>query len=110
MTKKLLASFLILGASAFAAETFKVDILHDCVVEGQSVKAGAYKVSFDNGKAVLKHGKDVVAVPAREVAGPYKVTTNELTFREGKDLKEIKIGGTNTRIVFDSSTQAQPGM
>lgn len=107
----LLAGFLVLGATAYAASnTYKVEILQDSVIEGKAVKAGDYKVSMLNGNAVLKHGKDTIEVPAREVTATSKPASTELTYRDQTNLEEISIGGTHTKIVFEGAVPTQSGL
>jgi hypothetical protein len=111
MKTTLLLSFLVLGATAFAAsKPFHISILQDSVIEGKTVKAGDYKVSVENGNAIFKQGKQTFEVPAKEVSDPNKVQNTELTYKDNTDLQEIRIGGTNTKIVFDGAGSAQSGM
>lgn len=106
----LISSFLILGMSAFAAsKTHKVDIEQDSVIEGKTVKAGEYKLSFENGNAVLRMGKQTIEVPAREETNPSKVSSDELTYEDNNKLEAINIGGTTTKIVFEPAAPMQPG-
>lgn len=102
MKTTMLLGFMVLGVSAFAASnTFKVEFPQDSVIEGKSFKAGEYKVSMENGTAVIKMGKNAVQVPAHEVAGN-KVASTELIYQDNSGtLREIRLGGTSTRIVFE---------
>jgi hypothetical protein len=110
MKKTILLTFLALGVSAFAASnTFKVTIYQDSIVEGKNVKAGDYKVSVENGNAVLKQGKDSIAVPAREETEPNKVSSTELLYENNTHLQSIRVGGTHTRIVFENPAAMHPG-
>ncbi len=88
-----------------ATSTFKVSLLENSIVDGKQVKAGDYKLEFkDNNTAVLKHGKQTVAVPAREETAPTKYATTEMQYNNQNNLQEIHIGGTHTRIVFSPAT------
>jgi cell division septation protein DedD len=111
MKTTLIAGFLVLGATAFAASnTHKVQILQDSVIEGKAIKAGDYKVSMMNGNAVLKHGKDAIEVPAHEVTATDKPESTEVTYDQN-NIKEIAFGGSHTKIVFDGTGGgAQSGM
>lgn len=111
MKKTLLSSFLLIAATGFAASnSYKVNIYQNSVIEGKTVKAGEYKVTLENGNAVLKQGKDMIEVPAHEVMGDVKVASNELVYQDNTNLKSIEIGGTNKKIVFEGAGSAQSGM
>lgn len=99
------------GAMAFSAaaatSSYKVSLLQNSTVEGKQVKAGDYRVEVkDNNTVVLKHGKQVVELPAREETAPAKFNTTEIQYSNNNDLQEIHIGGTNTKIVFTNATGA----
>jgi hypothetical protein len=111
MKKRLLVS-LIAGACAtvFAAsDSFKVTLPKDSVIEGKSFKAGEYKISMENGNALLKQGKTSVEIPAREETRPNKVDSNELTYQDPNKLQEIQRGGSNTAIVFEPAASMNAG-
>ena len=111
MKKRMLVS-LIAGACAtmFAAsDSFKVTLLKDSVIEGKSVKAGDYRISMENGNAVLKQGKTSIEIPAREETRPNKASSNELTYQDPNNLQEIQRGGSNTAIVFEPAAAMSAG-
>lgn len=99
------------GIGLFAADnTFKMNLTQDSVIEGQKVKAGDYKISLENGNAVLKeHGKQTIAVPAREESDATKFASNELVYSKDNKLVEARFGGTHTKIVFEGSTPMNAG-
>ena len=108
MINKYLLTFFAAGLlTATAADNqFKVTLTQDSVVDGKQLKAGSYKVQMENNVAVLKHGKDVVQVPANEVTVPNKFATNETVYLNNDDLTELHIGGTHTKIVFSNAGAA----
>jgi hypothetical protein len=111
MKKTIILGLIVFGTTAFAAKnSFKVDVLQDSMVEGKMLKAGEYKITVENGNAMLKNGKDVIEVPAKEVNDTNKVASTELTYKDNTNLQEIRIGGTNTKIVFESASATQSGM
>ncbi len=111
MKKTLLLSFLVFGAAAFASsdKPFKVTLTQDSVVEGKTLKAGDYKVSFENGNAVIKQGKQVVEVPAREENEAAKYESNSLVYQSDGKLSEVRVGGTHTKIVFEGDSSMHAG-
>lgn len=92
-------------AVANAASSYKVVFKKDVVVNGSTVKAGEYKVEVNESTATLKQGKTVVssAVKVEENATKFDQTSLKL---HDNDLDEIRIGGTKTRLVFESATTA----
>jgi|SRR5580698_181140 hypothetical protein len=110
MKKTLLVSLVALGSLAFAAgNTFKVNLAQDSVVGGKSLKAGNYKISVENGNAVLTRGKESIQVPAKEETAPNKFAATELTYKDNANLEEVDLGGTNTRIIFETTPPAHEG-
>jgi hypothetical protein len=107
MKKTLVASFVVLAGTAFAASnTFKVDIFQDSMVDGKTVKAGSYKITMENGNAVIKQGNQTIEVPAREENEPNKISSTELLYKDNTNLQQIRVGGTHTRIVFEEGAAA----
>ena len=113
MKKTLLLGFVALGATAFAAtaSSLKVNIFQDSTVEGKTLKAGDYRISLDNGNAVIKQGKQSIEVPAREETEANKFVRTALIYQaDGKNLKEIDVEGTHTKIIFEGAASTQPGL
>jgi hypothetical protein len=111
MKKLFLAGLMTLGVTAFAAnKSINVNIFQDSVVNGKTLKAGDYKVSVENGNAVIKHGKESIVVPAREETEPDKVASTELLYKNGTELEQIRVGGTHTAIVFEPAAATHQGM
>lgn len=111
MRKALIVSFVALATTAFAASnTFKVSLFNDAVIDGKTFKAGEYKISLQDGKAILKQGKDSVEVPAREETVPDKIDSTSLKYSDNTHLVEISVGGTHTKIVFGDNTPTHSGM
>ena len=113
MKKTLLISLVAFGASAFAADhanAFKIQIPQDSVIEGKNIKAGDYKVTFENGNAMLKQGKQVVEVPAHEESVQNRADVTALIYKDGSNLRGVQIGGTTTRLIFGPAGTVQSGM
>ena len=110
MSNKLIFTFAIGSAlAAFAASnTYKVSILNDTTVEGKQVKAGDYKLELAKDTATLKHGKDVIEVPAHTEQAQSKYGSTQMQFVDNK-LHEIHIGGTSTKVVFGGENAASTG-
>ncbi len=111
MKKTLLLSFIALGATAFASSnnSFKMTLTQDSTVEGKTLKAGDYKVTFENGNATIKQGKDVIEVPAHEETEASKFPSTSLVYQNDDKLSEVRFGGTHTKIVFDGDASMPSG-
>ena len=110
MKKTLLLSFVFVGATAFASSnTFKLNLTRDSVVEGKTLKAGEYKVSIENGNAVIKQGKETIEVPAREETEASKFPSTSMMYQDNGILREVSFGGTHTKIVFEGAVPMNAG-
>jgi len=112
MKNTLLLSFVALGATAFASgnnNTFKMTLTQDSTVEGKMLKPGDYKVSFENGNAVIKQGKEVIEVPAHEQSEADKYPTTSLVYQNDGTLSEVRFGGTHTKIIFEGDSSMHAG-
>lgn len=112
MFKKILLSFAILALAVASAATHKVTLHQDSEINGKLLKAGEYKLEVKDSTAVLKNGKNVLEMPAKVESTPTKFASTSVRYNsEGSTptVQEIRIGGTNTKLVFggDSLTQKQ---
>lgn len=110
MLKKMLASFVTVGAFAAMAATgtYKVNLMQNSILDGQQLKAGNYKVDVENNMATLKHGKTTVQAPAREETAQNKFQNTQMVYTNN-NLQEIDIGGSHTKIVFTGANHARAG-
>ncbi len=107
MKKTLLLSFVVFGVSAFASSNnHKMTLTQDSNVEGKALKAGDYKVTFDNGMATIKNGKDTIEVPAHEQNETYKYSSTALEYQNDGKLTAVQFGGSHTRLVFDGDNNS----
>jgi len=106
MLNKILLTLTTAGVMTLSAAsgTYKISLLDDSVVGGQQVKAGDYKVEIkDNNTAVLMHGKKSIEVQAKTETSPTKFSTTEIEYTNKNQVQEIRIGGTNTKLVFGNN-------
>jgi hypothetical protein len=95
------------------AESYKVKLVDPVVVDGKELKAGDYKVDVNDTTAVIRNGKDSteVKVKMESTDRKYDATTVRCTKENGKNnLQEIRVGGTKTKLVFDTAKTANGGM
>lgn len=109
----ILASVTLALAGFASAATYAVKIPDTVVIDGKELKAGDYKVEVKDTTAVIRSGKDSteVKVKTENNEKKYGATTVRFTQTGGKNnLEEIRIGGTKTRLVFDSPKTANGGV
>lgn len=104
MTKKILIAFTTMAiAIATAASSYKVTLFQPSQVGGKELKPGEYKVSVQENKVIISSGKQSVEAEAKlETAeGKFSATAIRYAAGESNRIQEIRIGGTNTKIVFN---------
>jgi hypothetical protein len=104
--KRTVVTFFVAAAIALAggsAATYKVKLLQPSVVNGTELKAGDYKVQIDGDKATIWQGKNSVAGEAKVETADQKYNTTAFRYGQNSTLQEIHLGGTNTKLVFESA-------
>jgi hypothetical protein len=86
---------------ASAASAYSVTITSITRVGQAELKPGDYKVAIEGDKAIFKHDKDTVEVPAKVEKGDKKYSDTVLE-TSGSQLQDILLGGTNLKIIFKS--------
>lgn len=106
MLKQFIIGFVVAALSVASAETFRVTFAEPSVVKGTELKAGDYRVEVKDNLAVIAKGKQRVEVPVRVENADKKFSSTKVLYgtEGGKYLiQEIRIGGSTTRLVFESS-------
>jgi len=108
MLNRITLAFLTAGVMTLsAAGTYKVTLHQDATVSGKQVKAGDYKIEVkDNNTAVLKQGKTTFEVPVKTETAQSKFAATQVQYTDGNNLQEIRVGGTNTKLVFGGADKA----
>ena len=106
ITKFMLGIGVFALAVASAATSYRVTFFSPANVAGTDLKAGEYKLEIKDGKAVLKQGNTVVEAAVRVETADKKFADNAIKY-EGSKVQEIRIGGTTTRLVFESGAAAK---
>lgn len=103
--KRLMIAFGLVGLSIATAETYKVTLYQPSLVKGTELKPGNYKLDVKDNKVTILSGKKAAAEAAIKVesdAQRFNSTTVRYANSNGKlAIQEIRIGGTNTRLVFN---------
>ena len=95
-------STLALGIAS-AASPYDVTLLDTFSVGKTELKAGDYKVEMQGDKAAFTMGKKTVMVPATLAKSDQPFASTVFVSQKSK-LREIDLGGTQDKIVFEAST------
>jgi hypothetical protein len=108
--KKFAFTFAVMAlAVASAADTYRVTLFQPSVIAGKELKAGEYKVTVTDNKAVISQGKNSVesAVKVEGTDNKFNSTSVRYTNADGKyKVQEIRLGNTKTKLVFPTDGQA----
>lgn len=106
MTKKVLLSFATFAiAVASAASSHRITLFQPTTVGNTELKAGDYKLTIQDNKAVISQGKTSVEAAVKTESADTKFSSTTVRFRNGDGkyrVQEIRLGGTNTRVVFEN--------
>ena len=112
MVKSLIFSFAIVALSVASAETYKVSFAEPSVVKGQTLKAGEYKLDVKDNSVVILDGKKQLEVPVKVESAGKTFNRTRVLYNADKGkytIQEIEIGGTKTKLTFDSGVQMGGG-
>jgi hypothetical protein len=105
MTKRFLIVFTSLAlAIASAASSYRITLFQKSEVAGKQLKPGEYKMSLQGDKVILSQGKQTVEASVKVETSETKFgsTTVRYTGDESNArIQEIRIGGTNTKVIFN---------
>lgn len=108
MTTKIFSLLTVAIAIAWGATAYRVNLPKPAVVSGTELKAGDYKVEVNGNKVTLKNGKSTVETEATVENGATKFSQSSACClaEDGKyRLQELRIGGTNTKLIFKDSAK-----
>ncbi|MDP8990942.1 MAG: hypothetical protein M3N41_12795 [Acidobacteriota bacterium] len=88
---------------ASAASSYEVTISQPTWAGSSQLKPGVYKLAVRGSNAVFTSGKTVVEAPVSVEKGDRKVSSTEVQSTDSK-IKEIRLGGTATKLIFNSAT------
>jgi hypothetical protein len=90
---------------AFAStKSFTVTLFEPATIGGTELKACDYKCELQDQKIVIKHGHETTEAAVKVESGEakYSSTTVRYANADGKNkVEEIRVGGTNMKIVLD---------
>jgi hypothetical protein len=103
-TLKCLVLFLTLALAVASASTHSVQLFQPSIVSGQELKPGQYKLTVDDSKVIISKGKQSVEASVKMETSDSKFSSTSVRYiTEGGKMKvsEIRLGGTNTKLVFN---------
>jgi len=104
MKKAILFVCLLAGMAFAAAKSYTVSFLVPATIGGTELSAGDYKFELQDQKIVIKHGHQTAEAAVKVESGDakYSSTTVRYANADGKNkVQEIRVGGTNMKIVLD---------
>jgi hypothetical protein len=106
MVNKLITGFATVAlAVAAAASGYKVTIFNPVVLNGATLQPGGYTLQVNENTVTLTQGKTVVEAKVKVENSSVKFSDTSLKLN-GKDLEEIRLGGTHTRLIFEKTGTA----
>jgi len=102
----LFVSVLLVTGAAFA-KTHTIRLHSPTHVGGEELKPGNYKLEIEAGKAVFFDGRTRVEAPVSLKESEQKFSRDSVRYidADGKmKVREIRLGGTNTRVVFSDTS------
>jgi hypothetical protein len=112
MKKLLLALSTVALSAAAAADTYRVTLFQPSVIGGATLKPGDYKVEVTGNRAVIKGNGARVEADVKVAPAEQKFPSTSVRYSNGDGamkVEEIRLGGTKTRLVFDSPDSRPAG-
>lgn len=89
-------------AVASAASSYKVTLFQTSKFGPNELKAGEYKLEVKDNKAVVKDGKKMLEADVKVETEASKYSATSVRYLDNGKIQEIRLGGTNTKIVFQN--------
>ena len=101
--KKLIFSFATIALAVSSAASYNVTIYEPAQAGDRQLKPGEYKLEVKDNVAVFSKGKEKIqtAVKVENTDTKYAATT--VRFANPSEIQEIRLRGTNTKLVFSNS-------
>ena len=109
MLNKLVVSIALAGMAIASAAQHRVTFFEESIVNGIRLKPGDYKLVIEGDKAKLTGGKQTVEaqVSVQKADAKYGTTSVRYGANGGTQaVQEIRLGGTATKVIFESNTPA----
>lgn len=100
-----------LAVASAASKEYRLNLTSPAWVGSTQLQAGDYRIQVEGEKAIIKSGgRQVAEAPAVMETAPqkYAYTSLSVTQAGGRPtLQEVRLGGTNSRIVFKTAPAEQ---
>jgi hypothetical protein len=103
--RKLAFAFAVIGLAIASAKTYSLNLYSAATVGATELKPGTYKVEVRDSKAYITSGKVSAEADVKVESNGAKYNSTTVRFNDagGKmAIQEIRLGGTNTKLVFDN--------
>ncbi len=103
----LLITAVVLLAGSAIAKTHSLILHSPSTIAGQELEPGSYKMELNGDTVKITNGKKTVeaTVKVEEVAEKFSKDSVRYTEADGKmKVREIRMGGTNTKLVFPNTS------
>lgn len=103
--KKFALLFVTAAMTIAMAATHRVTLFQESIVNGTSLKPGDYKMEVNGDSVVLSRGSNKVEAKAKVETASEKFSSTSVRYQNGDGkyrVREIRIGGTATKLVFDN--------
>jgi len=101
---------LALAVASAAPKIYHVTLSEPASLNGTQMQPGDYKLQIEGDKVILKMGKTTVEAPAKVETSDHKYQSNQVSINKAASqpkIDEIRIGGTNTRLVFPGGSTVE---
>lgn len=91
-------------AAVASAKTYAVTLFQPTMIGATELKPGDYKIDVQDAKAIIRSGKKQVEAPVKVETGAEKFSSTTVRYQNGDGkyrVQEIRLGGTNTTLVFN---------
>jgi hypothetical protein len=102
--RKLAFAFAVVGLAIASAKTYSLNLYTPATVGATILQPGAYKVEVKDSRAVISAGKVSAEADVKVETNGHKYSTTTVRFHQSGDtmtIQEIRLGGTNTRLIFN---------
>ena len=110
MKKLAVPALIFVVAAAFGATAHRITLDKPAVVNGTELKAGDYRLELDGDKVTISNKKTTVGASVRvETAGDKVHSTTMCCLGDGckYNLQEIRLGGTNQKLVIGTDSASK---
>jgi hypothetical protein len=105
---KAIAVILALGISAaYAGSSYSFTLYKPTTINGTQLKPGSVKLELQGDKVVIKQGKTNAESSVTVQNSERKFDASSVTYNASAtdQVQEIRLGGTTTKLVFDSGAK-----